>query len=57
MPAVSRSTRSIRIQELLLDFYVDIYGFIEGTIAVGHGSVWIVTVNDRLLERFNLAVN
>ena len=41
--------------ELLLDFYVDIYGYIEGTIAVGDGSVWIVTVNDRLLERFDLA--
>jgi streptogramin lyase len=40
---------------ILLDFYVDIYGYIEGTIAVGDDSVWIVTVNDRLLERFDLA--
>ncbi len=40
---------------VLLDFYVDIYGHIESTIAVGSGSVWIVTVNDRLLERFDVA--
>jgi virginiamycin B lyase len=40
---------------VLLDFYVDIYGHIESTIAIGNGSVWIVTVNDRLLERFDVA--
>jgi streptogramin lyase len=40
--------------EVVLDFYVDIHGFAEHTIAVGAGSVWVVTVNDRLLERFDV---
>ena len=40
--------------EVVLDFYVDIHGFAEHAIAVGAGSVWVVTVNDRLLERFDV---
>ena len=29
---------------VLLDIYVDIYGHLDSTIAIGDGSVWIVTV-------------
>jgi streptogramin lyase len=39
--------------EIVLDFYVDIHGFAEHAIAVGAGSVWVITVNDRVLERFD----
>jgi streptogramin lyase len=54
-----RRKLTISIVFLLLGFtmagvaiFADMYGR-EGSIGIGEGSVWAVTENDRLLERFD----